>query len=214
MQEPPELILKFVSEWELGAKIVVGIKNRSQENRVLYYIRTIYYKIIKRIADIDHIEHFTGFGLYDKKFIDILRDLNDPNPYLRGIVSELGYKYKKIYFEQAKRISGKSKFDFLKIYDIAMLGITAYSKIGLRLASIFGFLMAGISFFVGLFYLIYKLIFWNTFMTGIAPIVIGIFFMGSIQLFFIGIMGEYVLNINTKIMHRPLVIEEMRINFE
>jgi glycosyltransferase involved in cell wall biosynthesis len=182
MQEPPALIVDFVYEWEQGAKIVVGVKNKSQENRFLYLIRTIYYNLIRKIAEIEHIEHFTGFGLYDKQFIDILRNLRDPYPYFRGIVAELGYKYKKVYYEQKKRKQGQSKFNFFRLYDVAMLGVTSYSKIGLRVASIFGFISASISLLVGLFYLIYKLAFWDSFMPGVAPIVIGIFFMGSIQL--------------------------------
>jgi glycosyltransferase involved in cell wall biosynthesis len=213
MQEPPDLIPGFVSEWEKGTKIIVGIKNKSKESKIIYFFRTIYYKIIKMIAEIDQIEHFTGFGLYDKTFIDILRGLGDPNPYLRGIVSELGYKHKKIYYEQEKRKAGKSKFDFFRLYDVAMLGVTAHSKIGVRIVSILGFVLAGISLLVGLFYFIYKLIFWDSFMPGIAPIVIGIFFMGSLQIFFLGVLGEYILNINTKTMNRPLVVEEERINF-
>jgi glycosyltransferase involved in cell wall biosynthesis len=213
MQEPPELIPNFVYEWEQGTKIVIGIKNKSKESKVLYFFRTIYYKFIERIAEIVHIEHFTGFGLYDKTFIDILRSLNDPNPYFRGIVSELGYKYKKIYYEQEVRKAGKSKFNFLKIYDLAMLGITAHSKIGLRIIAMLGFILAIVSLLIGLFYFIYKLVFWDSFMPGIAPIVIGVFFMGSLQLFFMGVIGEYILNINTKVMNRPLVIEEQRINF-
>jgi glycosyltransferase involved in cell wall biosynthesis len=214
MQEPPELIPAFVNEWEQGTRIVIGIKNKSKENKVIYFVRTLYYKLIKKIAEIEHIEHFTGFGLYDKNFIDILKRLNDPNPYLRGIVSELGYKHKKIYYEQEIRKSGKSKFNFLNLYDLAMLGVTAYSKIGIRIISILGFILSFISLLVGLFYLIYKLIFWDSFIPGIAPIVIGIFFMGFLQLFFIGVLGEYILNINTRVMNRPLVIEERRINFE
>jgi glycosyltransferase involved in cell wall biosynthesis len=213
MQEPPELIPDFVAEWEQGAKIVIGIKNKSKENKMVYFFRTIYYKVIGKIAEIDQIEHFTGFGLYDKSFIDVLRDLNDPNPYLRGIVTELGYKHKRIYYEQETRKAGKSKFNFLKLYDVAMLGITAHSKIGVRIVSILGFIFAAISLLIGLFYFVYKLIFWDSFMPGIAPVVIGVFFMGSLQLFFIGVIGEYVLNINTKVMNRPLVIEEQRINF-
>jgi glycosyltransferase involved in cell wall biosynthesis len=213
MQEPPELIPDFVFEWEQGVKIVVGIKNRSKENKVFYFLRTIYYKFIEKIAEIEHIEHFTGFGLYDKTFINILRNLHDPNPYLRGIVSELGYKSKKIYYEQDVRKSGKSKFNFIKLYDLAMLGITTHSKIGIRIISMLGFILATISLLIGIFYFIYKLVFWDSFSPGIAPVVIGVFFMGALQLFFIGVIGEYILNINTKILNRPLVIEEQRINF-
>jgi glycosyltransferase involved in cell wall biosynthesis len=214
MQEPPELIPNFVKAWEEGNNIVVGVKNKSQENKILYFVRTIYYRIIQHIADIDHIEHFTGFGLYDKKFIDILKNLNDPYPYLRGIVSELGFRHKKIFYEQSKRKFGKSKFNFLRLYDVAMLGITSYSKIGMRIATMLGFGIAIISLLVALFYLVYKIVYWDSFISGIAPMVIGVFFMGSLQLFFIGLLGEYILNINTRVMNRPLVIEESRINFD
>jgi glycosyltransferase involved in cell wall biosynthesis len=212
-QDPPEMIEQFVKEWEKGYKIVIGIKRKSKENPVMYMFRTAYYKLIRKIADVDQIEHFTGFGLYDKEFIKVLRKLDDPMPYLRGIVAELGFERKEIEYEQQKRRFGKTKNNFFTLYDIAMLGITSYSKVVMRLATLAGFAIAGLSFLIALTYLIMKLVFWDRFPMGTAPIIISIFFLGSVQLFFIGFLGEYILNINTRVMKRPLVVEEKRINF-
>lgn len=213
-QEPISIIPDFIREWENGWKIVIGIKETSEENSLMYFFRTCYYKVFKLISDVDHITHFTGFGLYDKKFIDIIKNINDPLPYLRGIVAELGYDYKSIPYRQSKRRSGKSKNNFFTLYDYAMIGITSYSKVVMRLATIFGFFISGISFLIGLIYLILKLIYWDRFQAGTAPVLIGVFFFSSIQLFFIGFLGEYLMNINIRVMNRPLVIEEKRINFE
>lgn len=162
----------------------------------------------------EQIEHFTGFGLYDKSFIDVLRNLGDSTPFLRGIVAELGFQRKDIPYEQAKRRAGKTSNNFYRLYDAAMLSFTSYTKIGLRVASIGGFVLSGVSIIIALVYLILKLVYWNMFPVGTAPIVIGLFFFGSIQLFFIGLVGEYIMSINTRIMNRPLVVEEKRINFE
>lgn len=213
-QDPPELLIDFVREWENGYKMVLAIKESSEENKVMYKIRKLYYKIINRITDIEHIDNFVGYGLYDRKFIEILRDLNDPLPYIRGIVAELGYKYKPIYYKQPKRRSGKSKFNFYRLYDYAMLGITSYSKVPLRLATFLGMIVAFFSFVIGIFYLVLKLVYWDSFAVGVAPVTIGVFFFGAIQLLFIGFLGEYVLSINTRSLNRPLVIEEERLNFE
>ncbi len=213
-QDPPRMILDFVKEWENGYKIVIGIKNESKESKIMYLIRTIYYKMIDKMANIKHIEHFTGFGLYDKKFIDVLRKLDDPTPYLRGIVAELGFTRKEISYEQPQRKFGKTKNNFFSLYDIGMLGITSYTKIILRLATFIGFFVGVISLLLSIVYLVLKLIYWNSFPAGTAPILIGMFFLGSLQLFFIGILGEYIMNINTKVLKRPLVVEEERINFD
>ena len=212
-QDPPELLVDFVREWDNGYKMVLAVKKASEENRLMYSIRKLYYKLINKITDIDHVDNFVGYGLYDRKFIEILRDLNDPIPYIRGIVAELGYKYKAIYYDQPKRRSGKSKFNFYRLYDYAMLGITSYSKVPLRLATFLGILVAFVSFIIGMFYLVLKLIYWDNFAVGIAPVTIGVFFLGAVQLLFIGMLGEYILAINTRILKRPLVIEEERINF-
>ncbi|MCL2764362.1 MAG: glycosyltransferase family 2 protein [Treponema sp.] len=213
-QDPPELIITFVNEWEKGYKIVSGIKTKSKENKIIRFLRSCYYKLIEKMSDIEMIEHFTGFGLYDKTFIDILRKLNDPIPFFRGIVAELGFKRKDINYEQQKRKSGKTKNNWYTLYDAAMLSFTSYTKIGLRLASIFGIIIAFLTLIIALIYFILKLLYWNSFPVGIAPLIIGVFFFGSIQLFFIGFIGEYVMSINSRLMNRPLVIEEERINFE
>jgi glycosyltransferase involved in cell wall biosynthesis len=212
-QDPVKLIPVFVAEWEKGYKIVSAIKTASKENKVLRFLRTCYYKLIKKMSDVEQIEHFTGFGLYDRAFIEILRNLNDPIPFLRGIVAELGFKRKEINYEQQKRRAGKTKNNWYTLYDVAMLSFTSYTKIGLRLATIAGFITAGLTFIVALVYFVYKLLYWDTFSAGIAPLVIGVFFFGSLQLFFIGFIGEYVMSINNRLMNRPLVIEEERINF-
>ena len=213
-QDPPDLIVDFIKEWENGYKIVIGRKNKSKENPIMYLIRTIYYNVIKKIASTEHISNFTGFGLYDKDFINVLRNLDDSQPYLRGIVAELGYTRKEIFYEQQKRKAGKTKNNFYSLYDVAMLGITSYSKVLLRLATMFGFLFSVITFIIGLITFITKLINWNNYPIGIAALIVGVFFIGSVQIFFIGLLGEYILNINLRVMHRPLVVEERRINFD
>ena len=212
-QTPANLLPKFVEEWEKGYKIVSAIRVKSEENFIMRILRLLYYKIICKMSDIEQIEHFTGFGLYDKSFVDIMRSLKDPMPYGKGIVSELGYKRKDIPFEQPKRRAGKSSYNLFRYYDIAMLGFTSYTKTGLRLASITGFIFSILSFLIAIAYLIYKILYWQWFSVGIAPLVIGIFFLGSIQLFFLGFIGEYIMAINTRVMNRPLVVEEDRVNF-
>jgi polyisoprenyl-phosphate glycosyltransferase len=212
-QDPIDLIPVFIREWESGYKIVSGIKKTSKENKAIWILRYCYYKIIRKMSEVEQIEHFMGYGLYDKSFVDILRNLHDPMPFFRGIVAELGFKRKDIYYEQPKRRAGKTKTNFYSLYDAAMLGFTSYTKVGLRIATFVGFIIAGITLLVALFYFIYKLLYWNSFSAGIAPLVIGVFFLGSLQLFFIGFIGEYVMSVNNRILNRPLVIEEERINF-
>ena len=213
-QDPVEMIPKLVHEWENGYKIVCAIKTTSKENKIMRFLRTCYYKLIRKMSDVEQIEHFTGFGLYDKSFIEVLRNLKDPSPFLRGIVAELGYRRKDIPYEQAKRRAGKTHNNFYTLYDAAMLSFTSYTKIGLRLATFCGIGVGFVSFLVGMVYLILKLIMWDNFPMGMAPVLIGMCFLGSVQLFFIGLLGEYVLNINTRVMNRPLVIEEERLNFD
>ena len=213
-QDPVEMIPKLVHEWENGYKIVCAIKTTSKENKIMRFLRTCYYKLIRKMSDVEQIEHFTGFGLYDKSFIEVLRNLKDPSPFLRGIVAELGYRRKDIPYEQAKRRAGKTHNNFYTLYDAAMLSFTSYTKIGLRLATFCGIGVGIISFLVGMVYLILKLIMWDNFPMGMAPVLIGMCFLGSVQLFFIDLLGEYVLNINTRVMNRPLVIEEERLNFD
>ena len=216
-QDPIELIPQYLQEWENGYKIVIGIKKSSKENLIMYKLRSIYYKVIKKFSDIEQIEqieHFTGSGLYDKEFVSILKNLNDPTPFMRGIVAELGYKRKEIPYEQPKRRAGKTHNNFYSLYDAAMLSFTSYTKIGLRMATFMGVGIGIASVVIGIVYLVLKLIYWDRFVAGMTPILIGIFFLGAVQLFFLGFMGEYILTINQRIMNRPLVIEEERINFE
>jgi polyisoprenyl-phosphate glycosyltransferase len=213
LQDPPELILDFVREWEAGHKVVAGIKTRSRESWWMYRLRGLYYKLIKRLADVDLLEQFTGFGLYDRQIMDVLRGLREPYPYFRGLISEVGYNIKRIEYTQPARRQGKTKNDFLTLFDIALLGLTSYSKVPLRLATLLGFFTAILSLLVGLGYLVAKLIFWNSFSAGMAPVVVGIFFLGSVQLLFMGIVGEYVGAVFTYTQNRPLVIEKERINF-
>lgn len=213
-QDPIELIPKYLEAWEQGYKIVIGIKTSSKENPIMYRLRSMYYKMLRKFSDVEQIEHFTGSGLYDKSFVDVLRNLNDPTPFLRGIVAELGYKIKKIPYEQPNRRAGKTHNNFYTLYDAAMLSFTSYTKIGLRMATFLGGAIGAVSVIIALIYLILKLIFWNRFVAGVAPIAIGMFFLGGVQLFFLGLLGEYILSINKRIMNRPLVVEEERINFE
>lgn len=215
-QDPVEMIPVFVHEWEKGHKIVSGIKSSSRENKFIYFLRTCYYKLIKNMSDVKMIEHFTGFGLYDKTFIAILKELDDPIPFLRGIVAEYGsgFQMLEIDYEQAKRRAGKTHNNFFSLYDAAMLSITSYTKVGLRLATMLGFFSSGISMLIALVYLILKLCHWDSFQAGNVPMIMGVYILGSLQLFFIGLIGEYVLNINTRVIHRPLVVEEKRVNFD
>lgn len=213
-QDPVNMIPKFVMEWENGYKIVIGQKLSSKESRILYWLRGCYYKIIKKFSDVEQIEQFTGFGLYDKEFINVMSELKDPTPFLRGIVAELGFRRKQIAYEQPKRRAGKTSNNFFRLYDAAMLSFTSYTKIGLRLATFIGLGIALISIIIALVYLMLKLIYWDTFVAGTAPILIGMFFLGAVQLIFLGLMGEYILSINQRVMNRPLVVEEERINFD
>lgn len=212
-QDPVELIPRFVAEWEKGYKIVSAIKTQSEEKKIVRFLRTCYYKAIKKMSSVEQIEHFTGTGLYDKSFIDVLRELDAPMPFLRGIVAELGPLRKDIEYTQAKRRAGKTHNNWYTLYDAAMLSFTSYTKVGLRIATIMGFLFSALTMLMAIMYLCAKLIWWEAFPMGTAPMLIGTFFVGSVQLFFIGLVGEYILNINARIMHRPLVIEEKRLNF-
>lgn len=213
-QDPVDMIPVLIQEWEKGYKIVSCIKTTSQENKFVRFLRTCYYKLIKKISEVEQIEHFTGFGLYDRDFLNIMASLKDPMPFLRGIVAEFGYKRKDVPYEQQKRRAGKSSFNFYKYYDMAMLSFTSYTKIGLRLATFGGFIVAFLSLLVALVYFVMKLVQWDTFLMGTAPILIGMFFLGAVQLIFLGLLGEYVLSINARTMNRPWVIEEERINFD
>ena len=212
-QDPVELIPVFLKYWEEGYQIVCGVKTSSKENGLMYKMRTLYYKLIKKFSSVDQIEHFTGFGLYDKSFIDVLRKLDDPTPFIRGIVAELGGKRKEVPYEQPQRRAGKTHNNFYTLYDAAMLSVTSYTKVGMRIAVFAGLFMAFISFIIGLVYLVMKLIYWDRFYAGQAPTIIIVSFMCSVLLVFMGFLGEYISAINIRMMHRPLVIEEERLNF-
>ena len=213
LQDPPERISEFIHNWECGFKVVIGIKTNSNELGLLYLLRTLYYRVLRKLSDVDLIEHYTGFGLYDQQVIEILRQLNDPYPYFRGLIADIGFPIARIEFVQPMRRRGITKNNFYTLYDLAMLGLTGYTKIPLRLAAMLGFVAAAISFLVGLAYLVYKLVFWTEFSVGLAPAVIGLFFLGSVQMIFLGLIGEYIGAIYTQVIHRPLVIEKERINF-
>lgn len=213
-QDPIEMIPVFVKEWENGHKVVIGIKNRSQENPLMYAFRGLYYKLFSRLSNVEHIAQFTGFGLYDRSFINILKEIKDPIPYFRGIVAEYAKDRKEIPYMQPKRAGGKSHNNFFSLYDLGITGLTTYSKALMRLATIVGIICSLISFGLAVFYLVYKLTHWNTFSAGMAPLVVGLFLLSGIQLMFIGVLGEYILTINSRVMGRPLVVEEERINFD
>jgi glycosyltransferase involved in cell wall biosynthesis len=214
LQDPPELLRKMIEEWEKGIPVVVAIKRTSEENGIMFWLRTRYYRLVSRIADLETYENFTGFGLYDRKVIEIIRSFNDPYPYFRGMIAEVGLPHVEIPYDQKRRNRGITKNNFYTLYDLAMLGLTSFSKIPLRLLTISGFVCSFLSICISFIYLIYKLLFWNSFTVGMAPLVIGIFFFGSVQLVFIGILGEYIGTIHTQVLKRPLVIERERINFE
>jgi polyisoprenyl-phosphate glycosyltransferase len=213
LQDPPELLPDFIQQWENGFKIVAGVKTTSEESKLFFMIRTSYYRLVNKIANITLINHFTGFGLYDKEIISTMKQLNDPYPYFRGLVSELGFEVAQVPFKQPQRKRGITKNNFYTLYDIAIHGITSYSKVPLRLAVFAGLTLSSISFFIALLYLVLKLLFWNSFAFGTAPLLIGLFFFASIQLFFLGLLGEYVGSMHTQILNRPLVIEKERVNF-
>lgn len=214
LQDPPSLIPEFIKKWEEGNKVVVGIKVKSKENPFMFGVRKIFYRLIAKSSFIVHISNFTGFGLYDQTFIEVLRQLDDPYPYFRGLVAELAPGYYKFSYEQPARFKGKTKNNFYTLYDMAMLGFVNYSKLPLRLSCFIGFIVAFISLLVGVGYFIYKLCFWDSFNAGMAPLVIGLFFFSAVQLFFIGIIGEYIGAIYTQVRKRPLVVERERVNFD
>ncbi|MEA4993174.1 MAG: glycosyltransferase family 2 protein [Oscillibacter sp.] len=213
LQDPPEMLPKFVAEWESGHKVVVGQKTSSKENALMYFCRSVYYKIIGKMSDSKQIQHFNGFGLYDRAFIGVMRQIDDPIPYLKGIVSEFGMNLSVIQYEQAASLRGKSGFNFFKYYDVAMLGITSYTKVLMRVATFIGAILGIFSVCLAVFVLITKLLNWNAYPYGTASILIGVFFIGAVQLFFVGILGEYILSINTRSMRRPRVVVGEKINF-
>jgi glycosyltransferase involved in cell wall biosynthesis len=214
LQDPPEIIPEMIAKWEDGYAMVLCLKTTSQENGGMFWIRTLYYRLVARLSSIHTFENFTGFGLYDRKVVDAVRAFPDAYPYFRGIIAEIGLPHYAIPFEQPRRKRGKTKNNFYTLYDMAMLGITNLSKVPLRIVTVLGFVAGALSVLAGLAYLVYKLIFWNNFSVGIAPLVIGLFFLGSVQLISMGILGEYIGAIHTQVLKRPHVIERERINFE
>lgn len=212
-QDPVELIPRFVGEWERGAQIVTGIKTSSREGKVMYLLRSCYYKLIRKMSSVEQIEHFTGFGLYDRSFIEVMRDLHDPTPFLRGIVAELGGKRVDIEYEQAERRAGKTHNNWYSLYDAAMLSFTTYSKVPLRVASIGGFVASIVSILIALVLFVVKLVNWNAFAGGQVSIMMLILIVGGILMFFMGLLGEYIMAMSQRVMDRPLVVEEERINF-
>jgi glycosyltransferase involved in cell wall biosynthesis len=215
LQDPPELFVEMIREWEKGFPIVAAIKNSSDESGLMYRLRTAYYRLIARLTNVEVLEHFTGFGLYDRYVVEQIRaNFRDPFPYFRGMIAELGLPISKVFYNQKRRERGVTKSNFYTLYDLAILGITNLSKVPLRLVIFCGFISALVSFVIGVFYLAYKLFFWSSFTLGLAPVVLGLFFLGSVQLIALGIIGEYVGSIHTFVLNRPLVTEKERINFQ
>jgi polyisoprenyl-phosphate glycosyltransferase len=214
LQDPPELILEFVRRWEEGYKMVLGVKKASGESTLMFRLRKLYYRLINRLSAIPLVESFAGYGLFDRQVMEILKGFDEPYPYFRGMLSEVGFEQYQVEYVQPERERGKSKSSFLTLFDFAMLGFTNHSKIPLRLATLLGFGCATVSLAVAIIYFGYKLLYWDQFELGQAPVVVGIFFFASVQLFFLGIVGEYVGSIHTYVQKRPLVIERERINFD
>ena len=213
-QDPVEMIPVFLQYWEEGYQIVCGVKTSSRERPIMYRLRSAYYRLLRKFSDVDIIEHFTGFGLYDRSFLNVMRDLDDPTPFIRGIVAELGGKRKEVPYEQPERRAGKTHNNWYSLYDAAMLSVTSYTKVGMRVAEFVGFGFAALNLLIGLVYLIMKLVYWDRFVAGQAPTIIVVSLMCSVLLFFMGFLGEYILAINLRLMNRPLVVEEERINFD
>ena len=213
LQDPPEMIPEFIQEWEKGYKLVMAIKPVSKSSPVMHALRKIYYRFIDKISEVEIIKDSTGFGLYDKQVLDRLREINDPYPFLRGLICELGYEVKTVPFVQPRRLRGITKNNFYTLFDIAMLGMVSHSKVPIRIAALVGFLLGSLSVLTAFVFLILKLVFWDAFPLGSAPIVIGLFFLFGVQLFFIGILGEYIGSIHTYVQNRPIVVEKERINF-
>jgi glycosyltransferase involved in cell wall biosynthesis len=213
-QDPPELIPTFIEAWEAGAFAVLGIKRSSEEHSLMFFIRRQYYSLVERLSNVETYQNFTGFGLYDRRVMDQVRSFGDPYPFFRGMIAEIGFPHKKILYDQPQRKRGINSSNWYSLYDVGILGIINHSRVPLRLATFAGFAGAAVSFFVASVYLLLKLIFWNTFNFGLAPLLIGVFFTASLQLVFLGILGEYVGAIYTQVQKRPYVVELERVNFD
>jgi glycosyltransferase involved in cell wall biosynthesis len=214
LQDPPEMIPDMITQWEAGYSMVLCVKSTSEENRLMFWIRTKYYDWVQRLSSIETFENFTGFGLYERKVVEAVRSFDDPYPYFRGLIAEIGLPHCELHYEQRRRTRGTTKNNLYTLYDIAMLGITNLSKVPLRFVTVLGFVCSLLCLLVGSVYLVYKLLFWTRFTVGVAPLVIGLFFLGSVQLLSLGILGEYIGAIHTHVQRRPYVIERERINFE
>ena len=213
LQDPPEMIAEFINKWENGFKTVLAVKPESEESSIMFFLRKTYYRFISRISEVPLVQNATGAGLFDRAVVDILRNINDSYPYFRGLLCEIGFPIAKVPFKQPRRQRGITKNNFYTLYDIAMLGITNHSKIPLRLMAMSGFVLSMLSLLVAFVFLVAKLMYWDSFQLGTAPIVIGIFFFGAVQTFFIGVLGEYIASIHTQVRNMPLVVELERINF-
>jgi glycosyltransferase involved in cell wall biosynthesis len=213
LQDPPELIPAFLEKWRQGYKVVLGVKATSEESAAMFAIRKVGYRVIDALSEVEQVRNNTGFGLFDQAFVDILRRLPDPYPYFRGIVSELGFEYATIPYNQPKRVRGVTKNNLYRLYDLGVQGIVNHSKIPLRLATIVGFIASVVSFAAAVVYFVMKMLFWYQLPIGVAPVIIGLFCVASVQLFFLGVLGEYVGSIYTQVRNRPLVVERERINF-
>ena len=214
LQDPPSLIPKMIAKWEEGYSMVLCIKKSSEENSLMFWVRKQYYQLVQRLSQIQTFQNFTGFGLYDRKVIETVRSFGDSYPYFRGMIAEVGLPHFELYYDQPARKGGITKNNFYSLYDLAMLGITNLSKVPLRLVTALGFVSSILSLLAGLGYFAYKLLFWNNFSVGIPPLIIGLFFLGSVQLLSMGILGEYLGAIHTQVQKRPHVIEKERVNFE
>jgi glycosyltransferase involved in cell wall biosynthesis len=215
LQDPPEVLRQLIDQWEKGVPIVIAVKQQSREARPMFLARKLFYRIVNWLSDdVETYENFTGFGLYDRRVIDLIRQFDDPYPYFRGMIAEIGLPHAEIHYEQQRRKHDKSKNNFYTLYDVAMLAITKLSKVPLRLVTFSGFAGSLLSMLSGIAYFAYKLLFWHRFTLGIAPIAIGMFFFGSLQLLFMGVIGEYIGNIHTQVHKRPLVVESERLNFQ
>lgn len=214
LQDPPELIPEMIKKWEDGYLMVLGVKNASEENGLMFWVRKKYYDWVQRLSSIQTFQNFTGFGLYDRRVVEAVKSFDDPYPYFRGMIAEIGLPHYELFYEQRRRARGRTKNNFYTLYDVAMLGITNLSKVPLRFVTMLGFVSSLLSLTAGLVYLAYKLAFWTRLTVGIAPLVIGLFFLGSVQLLSMGILGEYIGAIHTQVQRRPYVVERERINFE
>ncbi len=214
LQDPPEMIADMLGEWEKGVPVVLAVKRQSEENPLMFWVRKKYYRLVNRLSNVETYENFTGFGLFDRKVVEIIKEFKDPYPYFRGLIAEIGLPHVKLYYDQPRRQRGLTKNNLYTLYDMAMLGITNFSKVPLRIVTFTGFICSLICVIISFFYLIYKLLFWSRFSAGMAPLVLGIFFFASVQLFFLGLIGEYIGAIHTIVQNRPYVFEKERINFE